>query len=308
MIINVAYLTLSFLYHHFFLLYSFLRIRLSFLKTAAMAEFIPEDCEGIFLCAGYEQQAPSTIEFMVNAALTVLKAAELAGKKKNTHNNIPCVVLTSSTGSTNLPGAHAEAVKNEIEYWSDPAAQQAHHKWSPAAKTLMELRALEYVGRDARNDIVDPIRAQEKPRLCILNPSLILGPQLQPGTIRGNGLPWFGKIVRGQIMAETLWNDSMSIIHADDLAKLHIGCLETPSASGRYFGVEQSWHWEEICHAIQNSEGEAHFKMPSKNYTDRAPVTLFDTSRRDTLMAGFQLRGLTTLVSETCDFLRDKTI
>jgi len=41
---------------------------------AAVAEFIADDCEGIFLCAGYEQQAPSTIEFMVNAALTVLKA------------------------------------------------------------------------------------------------------------------------------------------------------------------------------------------------------------------------------------------
>ena len=42
----------------------------------------------------------------------------------------------------------------------------------------------------------------ENVRVCIMNPSWILGPQLQPGDITGNGLPWFAKITRGESMNE----------------------------------------------------------------------------------------------------------
>ena len=271
-------------------------------KTAEddkIATLVKDDCKGIFMCLGHEKQEPNTINFMEHAGLTALWAA-------NSSNSKPCVVLTSSTGSTNPPGAAADAIKNELDFWSDADQQKAVGKWSPAAKTLMELAALRYVGRNARNEIVHEEEAKDKPRLCILNPSLILGPQLRPGPLLGNGLPWFAKIVRGKAMAEKIWNDSMSIIHVDDLAKLHIGCIENPEASGRYFGVEQSWHWEDILGAIKASEGEA-FTMPPKQYTERASVTAFDTSRRDTLIGeGFQLRGLLKLVSETCEFLRGK--
>lgn len=265
-----------------------------------LAKLISDDCRGIFMCAGYEKQEPSTIDFMSNAAMTALKASEISNAK-------PCVVLTSSTGSTNLPGAPADALKNEIEFWSDPESQKSKKKWSPAAKTLMEINSLEYVGRNQKDEVVDEKMAENKPRLCIMNPSLILGPQIRPGKILGNGLPFFAKVVRGQAMAEKIWDDSMSIIHVDDLAKLHIGCIENQAASGRYFGVEQSWHWEDICLAIQAAEGNS-FKMPPKEYTERAAVTQFNTARRDTLMTDFKLCGLATLVSQSCAFLRGKEI
>ena len=42
----------------------------------------------------------------------------------------------------------------------------------------------------------------ENVRVCIMNPSWILGPQLQPGDITGNGLPWFAKITKGESMNE----------------------------------------------------------------------------------------------------------
>ena len=71
-------------------------------------ERIVSGCKGVFLCAGYEKQELSTIDFMVNAATAVLSAA-----CKNA--DATCVVLTSSTGSTNPPGAAADALKNEAE-------------------------------------------------------------------------------------------------------------------------------------------------------------------------------------------------
>ena len=47
---------------------------------------------------------------MVNNAIALLNAArQNAGKTT--------VVLTSSTGSTNPPGAAADALKNELDFW-----------------------------------------------------------------------------------------------------------------------------------------------------------------------------------------------
>ena len=56
----------------------------------------------------------------------------------------------------------------------------------------MEIAALKFVGRNQKNEVVDESAAKgaENVRLCIMNPSWILGPQLQPGDISGNGLPW----------------------------------------------------------------------------------------------------------------------
>ena len=55
-----------------------------------------------------------------------------------------------------------------------------------------------------KNEVVDQTAAAkaENVRVCIMNPSWILGPQLQPGEITGNGLPWFAKITKGESMNE----------------------------------------------------------------------------------------------------------
>ena len=137
---------------------------------------IVSGCKGVFMCSGYEKQEQSTIDFMVNAGIAVLRAAI-----KN--NDRTAVVLCSSTGSTNPPGAVADALKNELDFWSDPDFQKSKGKFSPAAKTLMEIEALKFVGRNQKNEVVDEAAAAKAAnvRLCIMNPSLILGPQLQPG-------------------------------------------------------------------------------------------------------------------------------
>ena len=127
----------------------------------------------VFFCAGVEAQKPETIEFMRNGALSVVRGAA--------KHRVPVVVLTSSGGSTNPPGHKNDIHKNEVLHWSDPDVQVSNSRYSPAAKTLMEIAALHEVGRNKHNEVVDEERAFCAPRLCIMNPNLVLGPQLQPG-------------------------------------------------------------------------------------------------------------------------------
>jgi nucleoside-diphosphate-sugar epimerase len=260
----------------------------------------------VFLCVGHEKQEPSTVDFMVNAALVTLKVVRRMQAARQTGAEKIVVVMTSSTGSTNLPGAEAAWRKVETEAWSDPVKQQAAGKHSPAAKTLMEQQSLQYVGRDLRNQVVDYEADQGSPRLCILNPSLILAPALKPGGT-SQALPWFGRIVRGEAMSAEVPNDSMSIIHCEDLARLHVACLENKEACGRYFGVVQSWTWKDILECIKKIRGDKYTMHPVK-FTDPAPVTSFDFTRRDSLLKGAYgdqcgLRGLEEILRDTITWM-----
>jgi nucleoside-diphosphate-sugar epimerase len=251
-----------------------------------------EGTQGAFFCAGYETQAPETIDFMVNGALGLVRGAKRQG--------VGVVVLTSSGGSTNPAGLAAGTPKNEILHWSDADAQVAAGKFSPAAKTLMEIKSLLEVGRDQRNEIVDQELADASPRLCIMNPNLILGPQFSPPPVTGNSLPWMAKILRGERMNEKIPNDSMSIIDVRDLALLHVACLEQPTASGRYFGVQRSWPWEEILSSF--SEAYPAYNIPPRFEGESLPETSFDHTRMNSL--GVQLRPLSETVRDLVAFLK----
>mmetsp|Transcript_26082 Transcript_26082/g.62836 ORF Transcript_26082/g.62836 Transcript_26082/m.62836 type:complete len:356 (+) Transcript_26082:369-1436(+) len=250
--------------------------------------------DAVFFCAGFEHQDPSTIDFMVNNALATVKAAK--------RQKVPCVVLTSSGGSTNPPGLANETPKKELEHWSDPEAQKANGRFSPAAKTLMEINALKAVGRDQQNTVVAPEAANGAPRLCIVNPNLILGPQLQPGTVSGNSLPWVVRILKGETMNEKVPNDSMSIIDVRDLAKLHVACMEQETASGRYFAVNKSFPWEEILTAFE--EKYPNYKKPPRFEGAQAMPTQFDFTRRDSL--GVDLHPLGETVNDLVEFLKER--
>jgi len=267
----------------------------------SVVEDLVAKVSGVVFAAGHEKQEETTINFMTNAMLSILRAAE-----KHTNADQFPVVLISSTGSTNKPGADPKSLKEEHVSWSDPELQQKNKRFSPAAKTLMEINALAFVGRNQQNEVVDEAKATGKPRLCILNPSLILGPQLKPGKVEGNGLPWFAKIVSGEAMSEQVPNDSMSIIHAGDLAKLAVGLLQNEDASGRYFGVYQSWPWDQILTAIKKLRPS--YELPPKKFTNEEakPVTVFDNARRDVICqsAGIKLRGLEDILSDTMDYLQ----
>ncbi|CAD7970403.1 unnamed protein product [Amoebophrya sp. A25] len=286
-------------------------------KNAAVLADLAKGATGIFMCAGYEKQEPETIEVMQEMALSVLRAAESEVGGRDDSDEL-VVILTSSTGSTNPPPEKGlPALKSEVTHWSDPEKQAANKRFSPSAKTNMELQSLAFVGRDATNAIINKERATatKRLRLCIMNPSWILAPQLQPGPVSGNGLPWLAKIVKGESMADAVPNDSMSIIHCEDLAKLHVACLETPTATGRYFGVSQSWAWEDILQCAKEEIDDLRkgdetfkleFKMPPVTYETRNPVTTFDNTRRDTL--GVEIKGLGQILKPTLGYLKEKAL
>mmetsp|Transcript_8692 Transcript_8692/g.17625 ORF Transcript_8692/g.17625 Transcript_8692/m.17625 type:complete len:339 (+) Transcript_8692:48-1064(+) len=255
--------------------------------------------DACFFCAGFEEQNQSTIDFMVGNALTVIEIAKEVGCK--------CVVLTSSGGSTNPAGLQDSTPKSELLHFSDPEAQIAKGKFSPAAKTLMEIKAFEAVGRNHKNEVVDETVANAPgcPRLVIMNPNLILGPQLDPGNIKGNSLPWICKILKKERMNEFVPNDSMSIIDVRDLAELHVASAMKDGASGRYFGVNRSFPWKEILASFSEvyPSYEPPPLKPGEDY-DGKVATQFDHSRKESL--GVTLRPLKDTLQSLVEFLKEK--
>lgn len=221
-------------------------------------------CTGVVMCAGVETQEPATVKLMVGAAEHCLAGARAEG--------IGRVVFTSSTGSTNPPGGEPQP-KNELEHWSDPEQQESVGKWSPAAKTRMENRALEL--------------SDDALRVAIMNPSMIIGPSFAPDP--PGGLTFLRAILAGERMADGAPDGSMSLIDPRDLAALHVAALEQPEAQGRYFALVESWHWQDILEAL----GRVHpaYAPPAwPSGRTRITPTQFDFSRRDRL--GVKLRGL----------------
>lgn len=271
-------------------------------KTLEQLKDIMSGTDMVFFCAGYEEQSPSTIDFMVSNAVAVIEAAKQTPQ-------LSVVVLTSSGGSTNPPGLDNRTPKSEILHFSDPEEQIKRGRYSPAAKTLMEIRSFEAVGRNHRDEITDERLAMKEstPRLVVINPNLILGPQLDPSpTIKGNSLPWMLQILKKKTMSDYIPNDSMSIIDINDLAKLHIAAAFNDDASGRYFGVNQSYPWKEILkefHSILPEYYQVPPLNPDEDYESKVP-TQFDHTRKESL--GVELRPLRDTLKDLVDFFKSK--
>lgn len=260
---------------------------------------IKEICRGstsMYFCAGFEKQEQATINFMVSNALATIEAAR--------SESVPVVVLTSSGGSTNPIGLTDETPKSETLHWSNPEAQLEAKKFSPAAKTLMEINSLKAVGRNQQNEIIDESLSSQSPRLVIMNPNLILGPQLQPGVPKGNSLPWVKRILTKEAMSEKIPNDSMSIIDVRDLAELHVAAAEHVNASGRYFGVNQSYKWEEILNTF--STVYKSYTPPPRFEGDAKIPTQFDHSRKNSL--GVTLRPLEETLRDLITFMKERNV
>ena len=169
----------------------------------------------------------------------------------------------------------------------------------------MEINAFKSVGRNHANEVVDETLASASPRLVIMNPNLILGPQLDPGDIKGNSLPWICRILKKETMKDFVPNDSMSIIDVRDLAALHVAAAMDDKASGRYFGVNKSFRWREILGAF--GEVCEEYTPPGlkegEDYEGKVP-TQFDHSRKESL--GVELRTLKETLGDLVVFLRGK--
>lgn len=225
-----------------------------------------------------EQGYAEIIMPTVKGCLNILHAAARQGVRE--------VVICSSTSSTNpVPPV---PVKNEVEHWSDEAEQCRAKKYTSATKTVMEKAAIRFAEENGM-------------RLSILLPTGLFGPVILPEQMNGNPHSWLRTLIQGgPPRHEKIPNDSTSMIHLEDLAALFLAAYENPQASGRYYGVYDSWHWQDIYAELRKILPD--MRMPTPLTEEPVKPTGFDFTRRDSL--GVALRDIPTLLSETVDWIR----
>ena len=246
--------------------------------NAASLTEVMQGCVGVISCAGTTERKLETVDAMRSIGRNVCIAAIDAG--------VPVAVFTSSTGSTNPPEGEPK-LKNEMEHWSDPDLQLAAEKFPAAAKTVYDRTILRHMEQSGG-----------KLRCVTINPSMIVGPNPRPEP--DGSLKLFKRLLNDNAFSNGPPNSSMSLVHVQDLARLHIAALETPSARGRYFGLKKSWHWKDILQAL----GEIVDSFSPPEYSDEVELvrpTQFDFSRRDSL--GVELRDLPEILKGGVDEL-----
>ncbi len=215
----------------------------------------------------------------VDACLNILRSAAAAG--------ITNALICSSTSSTNPKVPVAK--KNEVDHWSDRYYQYEQKKYTSAAKTVMEAAAMEFA-------------AAHKMRLCIFLPTLMLGPAVLPEHARKGFQGMLYKMMQGEPSRHSrVPNDSSSMIHVEDLAALFFAAYENPEAEGRYFGVYDSWPYQDIYAELARLLPDA--PMPEPLEEVPVPPTGFDFTRRDSL--GVPLRDVPTILKQTIDSMRE---
>ncbi len=218
----------------------------------------------------------------IEGCLNILLAAK--------RNGVRNVLICSSTASTN-PNIEIKE-KNEIDHWSDELTQIKNKKFTSAAKTVMEKRAIKFC---KENNI----------RLCILLPTGLYGELLMPDHLRHNPYSWLDRLLNGGDPRHSICpDDSISMIHTEDLAELFLNAFECDSCEGRFFGVYKSLHWEDIYRECERQIPD--MIKPKYSNTKSTKPTAFDFARRDSL--GVELRDFPTMLAQTLESLRQNKI
>lgn len=223
---------------------------------------------------GYEEIIMPT----VNGCLNIMRSAANNGVKK--------IVICSSTSSTNpIPPVK---VKNEIDHWSDETEQCRAKKYTSATKTIMEKAAFKFA---LEHDI----------RLSIIMPTGMFGPVIIPEHMARNPHVWLKSLIDGGVgRHERVPNDSTSMSHLHDLSSLFIAAYEDSEAKGRFFGVYDSWHWQDIYDELRRILPD--MQMPLPIVGDLKPATQFDFTRRDSL--GVRFRDIPSCLKETVAWIQ----
>ena len=204
------------------------------------------------------------------------------------YHGIKNIVICSSTSSTN-PLSPVK-FKNEIDHWSDEKEQCKAKKYTSATKTVMEKAAIKFC---EENNI----------RLSIILPTGLYGDPVLPNHLNHNPFIWLKRVIEGgKPRHEKIPNDSASMIHLRDLAKIFLAVYENSNASGRYFGVYKSLHWYDIYNECKKIIPNMH--MPVALSDKLVEPTGFDFKRRDSLKV--HIRDFPTTLRETIDWLKTK--
>jgi len=228
-----------------------------------------------------EQGYAEIIMPTVNGCMNILRSATKAGVKT--------ALICSSTSSTNpVPPVD---YKNEVDHWSDPDQQCAAKKYTSATKAVMERAAMRHA-------------AEHGMRLCIFLPTIMLGPMILPGQMEEGFMAVLKRLVSGEKgRHDKVPNSSSSMAHIHDVAALFVAAYENPEAEGRYFGVKESWHWQDIYAELQKLIPD--MVTPEPLDAEPEPPTTFDFTRRDSL--GVAMRPVPEILAEAVAFAKNPT-
>ncbi|KAH9309233.1 hypothetical protein KI387_037144, partial [Taxus chinensis] len=183
---------------------------------------IIKGCKGVFHTACLLTDDPEQVtESAVTGTGNVLKACKELGVKR--------VVLTSTIGAACMdPNRIPETIVHD-DCWSDLDYCIQTKNWYCYAKTAAERAAWKYA-------------EEVKLELVVVNPSVVLGPLLQPTLNVSTG--HILKYLTGS--AKTYSNLTQVYVDVRDVARAHILVYKTPSARGRYLCAESRFHRGEL--------------------------------------------------------------
>lgn len=217
-----------------------------------------------------------------------------------TRSSIQCFVLTSSmSAAAPIP---EPPVKDE-SHWSDDNAQLSRDNFYGCLKTRQEKLCQQWSEKSATEGKLAP-----NFKFCAICPTMIVGAGVGSKDDDSNYTPsgtmgrlhWL--LMGGRPKAP---NDSMSYIDVQDCAAHHIAAMENPNASGRYFSLVESWHWNDILSTLKELypplQLDANFKYEGE---DIIRPTQFNHDRMNSL--GVDVKGIKEIFEECISFFQDK--
>ena len=93
----------------------------------------------------------------------------------------------------------------------------------------------------------------------------------------------------------------MSFIDVHDCAAMHVAALEKADASGRYFSLVESWHWNDILSTLKELYGGL---PPFALYEgEKCAPTQFDLIRMNSL--GVDVKDVRTILKDCVSFFTE---
>jgi len=208
--------------------------------------------------------------------------------------SIHCLVLTSSMSAA-APSPEP-AVKDE-SHWSDDVAQLSRGNFYGCLKTRQEKLCHQWIKQQAATLATNF-------RFVAICPTMIIGPPV------GSDQEGFSYTPSGTMGVFHHWltggkpsapNDSMSFIDVRDCANMHIASMEKADASGRYFSLVESWHWNDILNTLKELyPGIPPFTLYEGN---KIIPTRFNLQRMNSL--GVKPKGIRTILKDSISFFKD---
>ena len=216
--------------------------------------------------------------------------------KCETRSSIQCLVLTSSMSAA-APSPEP-AIKDE-SHWSDDAAQLAKGNYYGCLKTRQEKLCTEWVQTQREAGTM-----ADNFRFVAICPTMIIGSPV------GANQEGFSYTPSGTMGALFRWltggrsnapNDSMSFIDVQDCAAMHVAAIENTNASGRYFALVESWHWNDILTTLK----ELYPGIPPFVLCEEELITpsRFHLDRMRSL--GVEVKDIRSILKDSVSFLRD---